>query len=96
MDNARWHYNEEAQRLISERGFEVIFNAPYSPQLNPIEEVFSLAKQRYRCIRPLADTRDIMRQYVHEIFNGLFTDNFTAYLAHMREWAVKGINREVF
>ncbi|KAA6400464.1 MAG: hypothetical protein EZS28_004003 [Streblomastix strix] len=96
MDNARWHYNEEAQRLISERGCEVIFNAPYSPQLNPIEEVFNLAKQRYRCIRPLADTRDIMRQYVHEIFTGLFTNNFTAYLAHMREWAVKGINREDF
>ncbi|KAA6394541.1 MAG: hypothetical protein EZS28_009931 [Streblomastix strix] len=96
MDNARWHYNEEAQRMVSERGCEVVFNAPYSPQLNPIEEVFSFAKQRYRCICPLADMRDIMRQYVHEIFNGLFTDNFTAYLAHLREWAEKGINREDF
>ncbi|KAA6383084.1 MAG: hypothetical protein EZS28_021390 [Streblomastix strix] len=47
-------------------------------------------------IRPLSETRDIMRHNVHEIFEGLFSDDFSRYLVHMLEWAVKGVNREDF
>ncbi|KAA6364730.1 MAG: hypothetical protein EZS28_039743, partial [Streblomastix strix] len=72
MDNARWHYNQQAQDKIRNAGANVIFNAPYSPQLNPIEEVFGLAKTRYRQLGPLADNRDIIR----------YGDMLTLFLEH--------------
>ena len=33
---------------MKEYGFEYIFNPPYSPAANPIEECFSQVKRRYK------------------------------------------------
>ena len=42
MDNAQIHKSDSLKEL---RNFiKIQFNAPYSPALNPIEELFSLAK----------------------------------------------------
>ena len=45
MDNAPIHRNEIVQ-LAAESNHAVIFNAPYSPECNPIELVFGLWKTR--------------------------------------------------
>ena len=45
MDNAPIHKNEIVQ-LAEENGHQVIFNAPYSPECNPIELVFGYWKTR--------------------------------------------------
>ena len=44
MDNLKAHKAERVRELIEARGCEVIFLAPYSPELNPIEEAFSKIK----------------------------------------------------
>jgi transposase len=48
MDNLSAHKGEEVRELIEERGCELLFLPPYSPDLNPIEEAFSKIKALLR------------------------------------------------
>jgi transposase len=41
MDNASIHKKSEQKAFLENSGFELKFLPAYSPQLNPIEEVFS-------------------------------------------------------
>lgn len=44
LDNARIHHAKIVKELINELGHNLFFNAPYSPEFNPIELVFSKVK----------------------------------------------------
>ena len=44
MDNLSAHKGEWVRELIEERGCEVLYLPPYSPDLSPIEEAFSKMK----------------------------------------------------
>ena len=44
MDNLSAHKGERVRNLIEERGCELLYLPPYSPDLNPIEEALSKAK----------------------------------------------------
>jgi transposase len=44
MDNLSSHKGERVRELIEERGCELLYLPPYSPDLNPIEEAFSKVK----------------------------------------------------
>ncbi len=44
MDNLSAHKGERVRELVEERGCELLFLPPYSPDLNPIEEAFSKVK----------------------------------------------------
>jgi transposase len=44
MDNLSAHKGEKVRELVEERGREVLFPPPYSPDMNPIEEAFSKVK----------------------------------------------------
>jgi len=48
LDNLSSHKRERTRRLIEQRGAGLGFLPPYSPDLNPIEMVFSKIKQRLR------------------------------------------------
>jgi transposase len=48
LDNLGAHKSERARELIEERGCQVLFLPPYSPDLNPIEEAFSKIKVTLR------------------------------------------------
>ncbi len=41
LDNLGAHKGDKVRKLIEERGCEVLYLPPYSPDLNPIEEAFS-------------------------------------------------------
>lgn len=45
MDNLAAHKGQRIKELIEERGCELIYLPPYSPDLNPIEEAFSKVKR---------------------------------------------------
>ena len=50
MDNLSSHKRQRTRSLIEATGAELVFLPPYSPDLNPIEMVFSKIKQRLRTL----------------------------------------------
>ncbi len=48
LDNLAAHKGERVRELVEERGCELLFLPPYSPDLNPIEEAFSKVKALVR------------------------------------------------
>ena len=44
MDNLTAHKGERVRELIEQRGCELVFLPPYSPDFNPIEQAFSKLK----------------------------------------------------
>jgi transposase len=44
MDNLSAHKPERVRELIEDRGCELVYLPPYSPEYNPIEEAFSKIK----------------------------------------------------
>ena len=48
MDNLAAHESQRIKELIEERGCELVYLTPYSPDLNPIEEAFSKVKRLLR------------------------------------------------
>jgi transposase len=45
MDNLTAHKGERVKELIEQRRCELLYLPPYSPDLNPIEEAFSMIKR---------------------------------------------------
>ncbi len=58
MDNLTAHKGERVRELVEERGCELLYLPPYSPDLNPIEEAFSKVKGLMR--RAEARTREAL------------------------------------
>lgn len=52
MDNLSSHRNSAAVRAIESVGAHAIYLPPYSPDLNPIEMIFSKVKQLFRALHP--------------------------------------------
>ena len=50
MDNLSAHKGQRVRKLIEEKGCELLFLPPYSPDMNPIEEAFSKVKRLLRVI----------------------------------------------
>ena len=48
FDNVSFHYNKEMLKLIQNSNNYVLFTPPYSPDFNPIENVFGIIKNLYR------------------------------------------------
>lgn len=44
MDNATFHKRQDIQDLITEQGHDILWLPPYSPDLNPIEQVWGQIK----------------------------------------------------
>ncbi len=44
MDNARIHHSKLFKKYSQEHNLDIIYNAPYCPEYNPIENVFSKVK----------------------------------------------------
>lgn len=44
MDNARIHHAKIIKEIVKQNNLKIIYNAPYCPEFNPIEKVFSKMK----------------------------------------------------
>lgn len=60
MDNLSSHKRAEVGALIAQAGARLLYLPPYSPDLNPIENIFSKIKQRLRSLA--CRTRDLLWQ----------------------------------
>jgi len=48
LDNARFHQSPTTLRLVETAGCQLLFLPPYSPDLNPIEQLWAAFKTRLR------------------------------------------------
>lgn len=59
VDNVNFHHRQD---LITLQNYEIVFLPPYSPFLNPCEEVFSLIKSRVRRDTPIRGSDDLIQR----------------------------------
>lgn len=48
LDNLRVHHSQAVKELLSQAGVKTLYLPPYSPDLNPIERMFSKVKNTVR------------------------------------------------
>lgn len=69
LDNLSSHKSEHARRTIESRGATLVFLPPYSPDLNPIEMVFSKIKQLLRSMA--CRTRDSLWKGMQSVLDAI-------------------------
>ena len=48
MDNATFHKRKDTTELIEDAGHTILWLPPYSPDLNPIEQMWAWVKQKHK------------------------------------------------
>ena len=76
MDNLSAHKVAGVRDLIEASGARLIYPPPYSPDLNPIEQVWSKVKQILRSLK--ARTADALEAAVAEALAAITTENAIA------------------
>ncbi|KAG1137106.1 hypothetical protein G6F37_011480 [Rhizopus arrhizus] len=64
MDNAPIHTNENIKKYIEYRGYKCVYLPTYSPELNPIEQFWAVAKskvKRYRFCKKMLYQRELWK-----------------------------------
>jgi len=94
MDNASIHKRESCKKLLSEHNFDLMFLPAYSPQLNPIEEVFSKWKHIIKTAN--CETLESLKSQIQVASEAITRTDCNNFFSHVREFVLKGIRREEF
>ena len=89
MDNAPFHKSTEVKTLLTTNRIVYKYLVPYSPELNPIEECFSMIKSRFTKIRN--DDNVSIEYSMRMIMQRNVQDS-----VDMRDWLDKARRREPF
>lgn len=85
LDNVRFHHSDVVLDVISKAGATPLFIAPYHPELNAIEEVFSFVKHQLRKRSPR--TIGQLMRAVARAFKSLTQNHLAAFVGHALQWA---------
>jgi transposase len=66
MDNIAFHRNDAVKKAIQSAGMKAVYIPPYSPDFNPIEEVFSWLKRRLRASGDYLDIK-LLKDKLHTL-----------------------------
>jgi len=80
MDNLSSHRRSRTRELIRACGAQVLYLPPYSPDLNPIENVFAKVKQRLRTLS--CRTRDALWTAMQSVLDSVTTTDATNCFRH--------------
>ena len=80
MDNLGAHRGERVRELIQERGCELLYLPPYSPDLNPIEEAFSKVKGLLR--RTGVRTREALIEAMGRALEAVSAEDARGFFEH--------------
>jgi transposase len=80
MDNLSSHKGSRVRQLIEERGCELIYLPPYSPDLNPIEEAFAKLKALLR--RAGARTCEALIEAIGRALDALTASDARGFFEH--------------
>lgn len=80
MDNVRFHKNKAVREAIREAGAFLVFQPPYSPEFNPIEEAWSKLKHLLR--RAKARTTDTLHQAIQTAAAAITPTDLLGWFSH--------------
>ena len=80
MDNAPIHTADSIERLIVSRGYGCIYLPPYSPELNPIEQFWSVVKSKLKREK-LLET-ETLNTRIAEACNKIFFSDLEGFCRH--------------
>ncbi len=80
LDGLGAHRTERVRNLIEERGAELVFLPPYSPDMNPIEEAFSKIKSIVR--KAGARTREALDEAISEALAAVTLEDVAGWFSH--------------
>jgi transposase len=80
MDNLGAHKGERVRKLIEERGCQLLFLPPYSPDFSPIEEAFSKVKALLR--KAKARTRGALLEAIGRALEAVSTKDVRGWFGH--------------
>ena len=63
MDNASIHKRKEIRKVIEKAGCHLVYQPPYSPDLNPIEHFWNWLKKKIRSLKLKFDSLDEAMYY---------------------------------
>lgn len=86
MDNIAFHRSSKVMDLAEQRGWELIFTPPYSPNFNPIENIFGAVKTCFRKLNYFSDTGSCDEELIHLAFQQVLDPNIIhGCFAHVRK-----------
>jgi transposase len=80
MDNLGAHKPKRISSLIEERGCELLYLSPYSPDYNPTEERFAKIKALVRKVR--ARSREALLEAIGEALSALSVHDARGFFEH--------------
>jgi transposase len=80
LDNAAAHKLDGVGEWLAERGVELLFLPPYSPDLTPVEQAWSKLKAKLRTAQ--ARTRQALEQALHEALNWITSADALGWFIH--------------
>ena len=94
MDNVQFHKdkNKTAENLLAAHGHTIFYLPPYSPFLNPIENVFSQWKHYVK--QSNSKDEQQLRQNIDKAHEKITSDQCKSYIRHMTTYLDRCIRRE--
>ena len=80
MDNLSAHKGVRVRTLIKDRGCQLLYLPPYSPDLNPIEEAFSKVKRLLREIGPRM--REVLVEAIGKALDAVSAKDAKGFFTH--------------
>jgi len=90
MDNASIHKSKAYMKKV-ERFYTILYNAPYTPQFNPIEFAFSKIKQIVRKQQPRTE-QDLVLKILNAC-RAVTEQDAAKYILHSLKFLDKAIDR---
>lgn len=93
MDNVRFHHAAPVRDAVESLGHEIFFLPPYSPQLNPIELLFSKWKSIIKREISVFDTRRLL-EVINSAAEEISIDDCGGWVRESTRCASRALQRE--
>jgi len=93
MDNASIHKSKDFMQKFAKH-YNVLYNAPYTPQLNPIEFSFSKLKHLVKKAKPISE-KDLVKKIL-QACNEISEKDCAQFILHSLTFLEKAIDKEDF
>ena len=82
LDNCAIHHSHDVKTLLNSFGIPVFFLPPYSPDYNPIEELFSYVKYYLKAHDDIIQAIDNPLPIIHSAFRSVSKSQCEGWIAH--------------